>query len=68
MPKSRRARITDVPGRSDGPLVDGDEDDEVMKASWFHRYGGPEVLVCEERPTPTPDTGEALVRVRAVGR
>ncbi|MFN0300369.1 MAG: zinc-binding dehydrogenase [Burkholderiales bacterium] len=35
--------------------------------AWFHRYGGPEVLVCEETRTPTPGVGEAVVRVRAVG-
>lgn len=38
-----------------------------MKVSWFHRYGGPEVLVCEETRKPTPETGEAVVRVRATG-
>jgi NADPH:quinone reductase-like Zn-dependent oxidoreductase len=37
-----------------------------MKVSWFHRFGGPEVLVCEETATPTPGPGEAVVRVRAV--
>ena len=38
-----------------------------MKVSWFHRFGGPEVLVCEETRKPTPELGEAVVRVRAVG-
>jgi len=38
-----------------------------MKVSWFHKYGGPEVLVCEETRQPAPGAGEALVRVRAVG-
>jgi NADPH:quinone reductase-like Zn-dependent oxidoreductase len=38
-----------------------------MKVSWFHRFGGPEVLVCEEVGAPTPGPGEAVVRVRAVG-
>jgi NADPH:quinone reductase-like Zn-dependent oxidoreductase len=38
-----------------------------MKVSWFHRFGGPEVLVCEETAKPAPGPGEALVRVRAVG-
>jgi NADPH:quinone reductase-like Zn-dependent oxidoreductase len=38
-----------------------------MKVSWFHKFGGPEVLVCEETRKPTPGAGEALVRVRAVG-
>ena len=38
-----------------------------MKVSWFHKFGGPEVLVCEETRKPTPGAGEAVVRVRAVG-
>jgi NADPH:quinone reductase-like Zn-dependent oxidoreductase len=38
----------------------------TMKVAWFHRFGGPEVLVCEETGTPTPGAGEAVVRVRAV--
>jgi len=38
-----------------------------MKVSWFHRFGGPEVLVCEEARTPEPAPGEAVVRVRAAG-
>jgi len=38
-----------------------------MKVSWFHRFGGPEVLVCEEAREPKPGVGEAVVRVRAVG-
>ncbi|MGH8764385.1 MAG: zinc-binding dehydrogenase [Burkholderiales bacterium] len=38
-----------------------------MKVSWFHRHGGPEVLVCEETRMPAPGPGEAVVRVRATG-
>src|SRR3954465_6489133 len=38
-----------------------------MKVAWFHKFGGPEVLVYEEAPKPAPKPGEALVRVRAVG-
>ncbi len=38
-----------------------------MKVAWFHKFGGPEVLVHEEAPKPVPKPGEALVRVRAVG-
>ena len=38
-----------------------------MKVSWFHKFGGPEVLVCEETQKPAPGPGEAVVRVRAVG-
>jgi NADPH:quinone reductase-like Zn-dependent oxidoreductase len=39
----------------------------TMKVSWFHKFGGPEVLVCEETRKPAPAAGEAVVRVRAVG-
>jgi NADPH:quinone reductase-like Zn-dependent oxidoreductase len=39
----------------------------TMKVAWFHEFGGPEVLVCEETRKPTPAAGEAVVRVRAVG-
>ena len=39
----------------------------TMKVSWFHRFGGPEVLVCEETRKPAPGVGEAVVRVRAGG-
>lgn len=38
-----------------------------MKVAWFHKFGGPEVLVYEDAPKPAPRPGEALVRVRAVG-
>jgi NADPH:quinone reductase-like Zn-dependent oxidoreductase len=38
-----------------------------MKVAWFHKFGGPEVLVHEEAAKPVPKPGEALVRVRAVG-
>jgi NADPH:quinone reductase-like Zn-dependent oxidoreductase len=38
-----------------------------MKVAWFHRFGGPEVLVYEETGQPAPGAGEAVVRVRAVG-
>ena len=36
-----------------------------MKAIRLHSYGGPEVLVYEEAPRPTPEAGEVLVRVYA---
>jgi NADPH:quinone reductase-like Zn-dependent oxidoreductase len=38
-----------------------------MKVAWFHHYGAPEVLVCEETAVPVPGPGEALIRVRATG-
>jgi len=38
-----------------------------MKAIQVHQFGGPEVLVLEEIPTPKPGPGEALVHVRAAG-
>jgi len=38
-----------------------------MKAIQVHQFGGPEVLVLEELPTPKPGPGEVLVHVRAAG-
>jgi NADPH:quinone reductase-like Zn-dependent oxidoreductase len=33
----------------------------------LHRFGGADVLQCEEVPTPRPGAGEVLVRVEAIG-
>lgn len=38
-----------------------------MKAVRFHRTGGPEVLVYEDVPDPTPGPGEILIRVETAG-
>ena len=38
-----------------------------MKAIHVHRYGGPEALVLEELPTPQPGSGQALVKIEAIG-
>lgn len=36
-----------------------------MKAAVYRRFGGPEVVRLEQRPTPVPRRDEVLVRVRA---
>src|SRR5215831_8960288 len=36
-----------------------------MRAVRIHEDGGPEVLVLDEVPDPSPDAGEVLVRLRA---
>ncbi|HEU4742723.1 MAG TPA: quinone oxidoreductase [Meiothermus sp.] len=38
-----------------------------MKAIRVHQTGGPEVMVLEEIPTPTPGEGQVLVRQGAIG-
>ena len=38
-----------------------------MKAIRVHTFGGPEVMVPEEVPRPSPGEGQALVRVEAAG-
>jgi NADPH2:quinone reductase len=38
-----------------------------MKAIILHEHGGPEVLKIEDRPTPEPGPGQALVQVAAAG-
>jgi NADPH:quinone reductase-like Zn-dependent oxidoreductase len=39
----------------------------TMKAAIMYAPGGPEVLKIEERPIPTPQQGQVLIRVRAFG-
>lgn len=41
--------------------------DATMKAIRLHAAGGPEALVYEDAPKPTPGPGQALVRVHAAG-
>lgn len=36
-----------------------------MQAILYHRYGSPDVIEYAETETPTPSTGEVLIRVRA---
>ena len=38
-----------------------------MKAIQVHEFGGPEVLKLEDVPDLTPDAGQVVVRVRAIG-
>lgn len=38
-----------------------------MRAARIHRFGSPEVIVLEDIPRPSPQTGEVLVRVAAAG-
>jgi NADPH2:quinone reductase len=38
-----------------------------MLAVRYYQHGGPEVLKCEEVPTPRPATHEVLIRVKAAG-
>ena len=38
-----------------------------MKAIWFEREGGPEVLELRDVPEPTPGEGQVLVDVEAIG-
>lgn len=39
----------------------------TMKAVVIHSAGGPEVLKLEQRPIPTPKSGEVLIRIKAFG-
>ena len=38
-----------------------------MKAILVHTFGGPEVLILDEVPTPKPAAGQVLVRVKGAG-
>ncbi|MGA5301606.1 quinone oxidoreductase family protein [Nucisporomicrobium flavum] len=38
-----------------------------MRRVTYHSHGGPEVLVHESAPDPTPGPGELLIRVEAIG-
>ncbi len=39
----------------------------MMRAVVIHEAGGPEVLKVEDRPIPTPQAGQVLIRVKAFG-
>jgi NADPH2:quinone reductase len=38
-----------------------------MKAVRIHKYGGPDVLTYEDVPIPEPRTGEARIKIEAIG-
>lgn len=38
-----------------------------MKAARIHRFGTPDMIVIDDLPRPTPDTGQVLVRVASAG-
>lgn len=38
-----------------------------MKAAVIYQAGGPDALIIEERPIPTPGEGQVLIRVKAFG-
>jgi hypothetical protein len=38
-----------------------------MRAIVIKQYGGPEVLAIEERPEPTPESGQVVIEVKAFG-
>ncbi len=40
---------------------------KTMKAAVIHEAGGPEVLKIEQRPVPSPQDGQVLIRVKAFG-
>src|SRR5260221_13021590 len=37
--------------------------EEIMRAVWLRSFGGPEALVAEETPEPSPGPGQVLVDV-----
>lgn len=40
---------------------------QMMKAVRIHEFGGPETLIYEDAPVPTPETGDVLIKVYAAG-
>lgn len=38
-----------------------------MRAAWYSKFGGPEVLEVGDKPTPGPGAGEVLVRIAVSG-
>jgi NADPH2:quinone reductase len=57
----RRPSSFDLAGILPGPYARG------MKAIVISEFGGPENLVIRDLPTPSPQPGDVLVRVRAFG-
>jgi NADPH:quinone reductase-like Zn-dependent oxidoreductase len=47
--------------------VIGSEVMKMMKAAVMYEPGGPEVLKLENRPIPTPESGDVLIEVKAFG-
>jgi NADPH:quinone reductase-like Zn-dependent oxidoreductase len=48
-------------------IPSGKVNNQTMKAVRIHKYGGPEVLRCEDAPRSQPQAGEVVVRVHAAG-
>ena len=63
--RSRRSTSGRRPAASTSGRPFRDRRSTTMRAAVITRFGGPEVLEVQDRPTPEPSDGEILVRVRA---